>query len=347
MHRIWTCPALEEYRARHAPKDWLAEVTGKLQGGPLAAADLALFTRALMPSPAARVDAAPLGSTFKWVKEPAGDAAPAVAFSDASRLDAEHDLYGLCARQGWAIAAFDREGNLVAAAHGRPPEWAQGIHAAELWGLLMAAQTFDPNCPIKVDCRSVQQGAQHPAAWAGAAHRRFARAWKPLSTALAGDGRRVSWVPAHCGPESVGRKQLDDGSFLSAGDLAGNNAVDDLAKQAARQDRAPACQLRAVRLAGCRLRELAVWIGRVTVVANSFPDPAGGQRRVRDAQAETRWTAAGAARPLKRKAAHLDAPPADSGIWVTPRMAALRQRVLSRIAAAAVIEDAPRAGAPT
>ena len=65
----------------------------------------------------------------------------------------------------------------------------------------------------------------------------------PLSTALGGNGRRVSWVPAHCGPESVGRKQLDDGSFLSAGDLAGNDTVDDLAKQAARRDRAPKCQL--------------------------------------------------------------------------------------------------------
>ena len=189
----------------------------------------------------------------------------------------------------------------------------------------------------------------------------------PLSTALGGNGRRVSWVPAHCGPESVGRKQLDDGSFLSAGDLAGNDAVDDLAKQAARRDRAPECQLRAVRQAGRRLRELAVWIGRVTVVANSFPDPAGGQGRVRDAQAETRWTTAGAARPSKRKAAHLDAPPeaAGSSIWDTPRLAALRQRVLCRIAAAAAIapvedlvgedlagegrapvEDSPCAGAP-
>ncbi len=75
-----------------------------------------------------------------WIKEPDGQAVQVAAYSDASCVDAEHDLFGLCDRQGWASAAFDGERRLVAAAHGRPPAWAQGIHAAELWGLLMGAQ---------------------------------------------------------------------------------------------------------------------------------------------------------------------------------------------------------------
>ena len=128
MHRIWTCPALEEYRGQHAPKDWLDEVSSKLRCGALSAADIALYTRALMPSPAPTVDPAPADSTFVWIKEPGGLAMQVAAYTDASRVDAKHDLYGLCARQGLALACFDGEGRLVAVAHGRLPAWAQGIH---------------------------------------------------------------------------------------------------------------------------------------------------------------------------------------------------------------------------
>ncbi len=71
----------------------------------------------------------------------------------------------------------------------------------------------------------------------------------------------------------VGRKRLDDGSYISADDVCGSDAVDAFALQ----DRAPSCQVHAVRRAGRRLRELAVWIGRVTAIANLFPDPARGQ----------------------------------------------------------------------
>ena len=39
----------------------------------------------------------------------------------------------------WASAVYNSEGEIVAAANGRPPAWAEGIHGAELWGLLMAA----------------------------------------------------------------------------------------------------------------------------------------------------------------------------------------------------------------
>ena len=172
----------------------------------------------------------------------------------------------------------------------------------------MGAQSVDPFCPIRVDCRSVQQGAQQDAAWAGASHRRFARAWCPLIAVLEGDARRVTWMPAHCGVAGVGRKRLDDGSCLTADDVHGNEVVDAYAKQAARRDCAPWHQVQAVRRDGRRLRALATWIGRLTAAANSFPDPAGGHGRIRDAEARA-CHSAGHERPAKRQAAHLDAPP--------------------------------------
>ncbi len=59
----------------------------------------------IMASPEPTVDAPPTEATFEWTKRPTEASAQASGFIDGSRLDAEHDLYGLCARQGWAIAA--------------------------------------------------------------------------------------------------------------------------------------------------------------------------------------------------------------------------------------------------
>ena len=159
LHRIWTCPVLEDFRHQYAPQDWLNEVQTKMRVGGMTAADLSLYTRAIMPSPAPSVDRAPTESTFEWILQPVDLVVCDVAYTDASRLDAEPDLYGLCARQGWAFACFDAERRLVAAAHGRPPGWARGIHAAELWALLMGAQTAGPHCPLRIDCQSIQQGS--------------------------------------------------------------------------------------------------------------------------------------------------------------------------------------------
>ena len=143
-------------------------------------AEADLLTRALMPSLEPRIDRPPPDATFKWIKAPSRFASQVQGYVDGSRLYAEHELCGLVARQGWAIAAYDDNRQLVAAAHGRTPAWADGIHAAELWGLLMATQSFDPGCALKVTCLSVQQGSVRDIGWATAPGRKFARAWAPL-----------------------------------------------------------------------------------------------------------------------------------------------------------------------
>ena len=49
-------------------------------------------------------------------------------YVDGSLLYAEWQLARCCARRGWAFAAVDRNGTVIAAAKGRPPSWCSGIH---------------------------------------------------------------------------------------------------------------------------------------------------------------------------------------------------------------------------
>ena len=195
----------------------------------------------------------------------------------------------MCARHGWAFAAYDEEGALVAAAKGRPPALADGIYGAELWGLFMAASSADPWAPLRVDCQSVQVGSQMGREWAAAPDRCLARVWAPLNAALDDDPQRVVWMPAHCSHDAVGKKRLGDGTLLSELDIAGNAFVDKLAKEAARADRLPPAQLDSVRKLGEKLTAVATWIGQVTQLANNFPDPrwpgAGRKQFLRDSEA--------------------------------------------------------------
>ena len=218
LHRIWTCPALESERARLVP-EWLRTQVWRAlrEDGSMDPGDLLFFTRALAPSPEASLPTAPQDETFEWVVHPGGDQACVHGkfYIDGSMLDAEWKLAGCCARRGWAFAAVNDLGEVVASAHGRPPAWTGGINGAELWGLLMAAQIAFPEAEFRVDCQAVQVGAQKGSAWATAPHRELARAWGPLSSALGSNAKAVVWMPAHCITGDIGMKKLSDGTRLS------------------------------------------------------------------------------------------------------------------------------------
>ena len=198
----------------------------------------------------------------------------------------------MCARHGWAFAAYDEAGTLVAAAKGKPPAWAAGIYGAELWGLSMAVSSTDAWAPIRVDCLSVQQGSQRSIAWASDPGRCLAKAWGPVCAALEDNPQRVVWMPAHCSSAAVGVKKLGNGQLLTARDVDANALVDRLAKEAARADQLPCEQREAVREQGLLLTAVATWIGQATRLANHFPDPrrtdTGKQLFLRDSEADAR-----------------------------------------------------------
>ena len=222
----------------------LREVQGKLQGGvKLEPADLALYTRALLPSPQAIVDVPPEEATFVWCKRPEHGIIGGSVYLDGSQLFANWNLAGLCARQGWALAAYDANGNQTAAAHGRTPCWIRGINATELWALLMGTQTSDAFCALHVDCLAVQKGSQHGSEWATSAARKYARAWAPVASNLEEDVHRVVWMPAHCTAAQVGVRTLSNGQLFTEAHRVGNAAADELAKSAARQGAPPPWQL--------------------------------------------------------------------------------------------------------
>ncbi len=154
-------------------------------------------------------------------------------------------------------------------------------------GLLMATTHSAPEVPLRVDCLSVQMGAQRGATWAAAPERRLARAWAPLAAALDDSPQRVVWMPAHCTAASLGVKRLGDGSPLTRRDLDGNAYVDKLAKSVAYAARLPVSDKRRVATTWAKVEAVERWLGQVTVMANNCPPPHAedATRRLRDSEA--------------------------------------------------------------
>jgi len=145
LHRIWLCPATESVRREMVPSWLLARVQRAVrQDFTMSPADLAMYTRALVASPAASLEPPPAAETFEWVQRPADGLVTGKVYVDGSRVDGEWYFEGMCARHGWAFAAYDDAGKLCAAAKGRPPGWIDGIYGTELWGLWMATSSADP-----------------------------------------------------------------------------------------------------------------------------------------------------------------------------------------------------------
>jgi hypothetical protein len=321
LHRLWTCPVLEQARCRLVP-EWLREeVRQALRAdGTMAPEDLLLYTRALTPSPEASVAPAPQAETFEWVIRPTdgGGATGGKFYVDGSMLDAEWQLAGCCARRGWAFAVVDEHGEVIASARGRPPAWTGGINGAELWSLLMAALAALPGSTFRIDCMAVQLGTQLGEAWAAASERQLARAWGPLAAALEGHVEDVVWMPAHCTREAVATRRLGDGSKMTEVDRRVNEVVDGLAKSAARADRVPLAQRLRVHALWDRVTAIAIWIGQATVIAGEFPDPdappGGGKNHVRDSEGRHTWLSkprAGTKRKREADAADRPLPASD------------------------------------
>ena len=334
LHRIWVCPALEKDRIRLVPPWLLRLARSKIKPDhTMAPEDLALFTRALMPSLRPGVSTQPADDTFHWIKKPIGDISSGIGFVDGSRLHGNAKFYDLTAVRGWAVAVYDRDGEMLAAAHGRPPLWAQGIHATELWGLLMAIQITDAFSPIRTDCLAVKKGTTLGLEWANSPARVFGRAWGPVATALEGNEDRLAWMPAHCASEAVGVKKLSNGQLMQGFDRRGNAAVDTFAKQAAKWDEPPVAQRQYVLQKSGLLTAIAKWIGQSGVIANHYqmPEKASDGKGIfiRDSegfQARRR-------KPTKRKIVEVTPSRTPGDLSSCPRWAALRRRIIDKAGA--------------
>ncbi|CAK0854479.1 unnamed protein product [Prorocentrum cordatum] len=324
--RVLARPATEPRRQKTAPA-WIQELPrqhtdpeGTLALSP---ADLAMLTRGIAPYPASALDPPPEQESFEWVVRPGPLAAQVDAYVEGSRLDGEADLHDLCARQGWAIAACDGNGELVAAAHGRTPPWAVGIQATEMWGLLMAVQSFDPASSLKVDCSAVQLGTKRGARWATAPCRTLARAWGPISAALESDPDRVAWLPAN-------RCPLDTLTPLDPG--ANRQYVRD--SEAERPRRTRGCKRKAAPAGdACELGDEAAKACPPPAAPSAAWDSAGGALGRPAAAAAPAATVWRKERAKKKKKANEAAPAADP-------MAALRARIAAK-------EESAEAAAPS
>ena len=160
-----------------------------------------------------------------WQVIPAGCS----LYTDGSLIDARLGL-GLEAL-GWAFAAFDAGGNVVAAAYGVPRD-VNTIQGAELWALKQAL-TFVPfPVAIYVDCKTVVDGVRSGHQWIYSSKRRYHQHWVSIYHALdAGElAERVVWVPAHISEARIGEVLCGSGTPITRDMWLGNKLVDELAK---------------------------------------------------------------------------------------------------------------------
>ena len=114
-HRLWECvhPALAEARRRLIPGAIVAQARDGIARGLSARWERALFPVQVLPFVGK-------GSfdTFHWTVMPEGGAAEGTFYPDGSKCGGRDPLL---ASYGLAFVTRDVEGNVVAAAHGRPP----------------------------------------------------------------------------------------------------------------------------------------------------------------------------------------------------------------------------------
>jgi len=110
-HRNYTCPALEQQRARHAPLGMRYKATLDMHSS-------IAMERALMPGISHIVPLPSKVATFLWALEPPGGLVWGRVYTDGSRLDGPT---ALLARNGWAFVAVNEDDETFAIAYGVPP----------------------------------------------------------------------------------------------------------------------------------------------------------------------------------------------------------------------------------
>ena len=287
IHRLWECPVTEPWRLQVAPPVLLRRRAAAKQAGLV---NTAMWTRGMWPLRAQLVPKPPEEATFTWVKQPPDDCVDGTLYTDGSMIDGPPHYGGLCGRLGWSFVAISRQGRITASAHGSPPAWITTVYGAEVWALLMAATYALPGTAYRTDCQAALRVFLRGSAYATAGQSYYARVWAAVFAAFDDQGATtdILWLPAHTGPSHIGTAVLSDGSLMTRTDQSANDLADKLAKSAAQEFRVP--ELVRSRLAADQVlaRQLAMWLGQATAMANACPSPDG--KSVRDSRPAPRTT---------------------------------------------------------
>ena len=116
-HLLWECETSKACRLRLASPLLLQSFQSAFAPGQ---AEMAVWTRGLMPAPHALVPPTQLFKTFQWVVRPADGNVTGTVYTDGSLIDGPPYLDGLCKRLGWAFMALDRHDRVTASARGAP-----------------------------------------------------------------------------------------------------------------------------------------------------------------------------------------------------------------------------------
>ena len=231
------------------------------------------LTRGLFPREGAPVRDQTLFDTFAWVRQAYEIPSGCLVFTDGSLLD--NKLPRECHALGWAFAVVTVSGELIASANGVPPRWVNTIQGAELWAVLKALQSVTFPSGLYTDCDTVRSGVARGVLWGGSSKRKYSRVWTSLSTMLDENTESVHWMPAHTPKSSIGCVHCSDGSIVDDIKWCSNQIVDLLAKDAAEGNRVSPAFRASFLFRESQLRELVVYLGRLTHAANSFQGPEG------------------------------------------------------------------------
>ena len=100
LHRVWECESTKSFRQRLVSPVLLQAFQ---HARALGQAEMAVWTRGLMPAPHALVPRAREHETFSWVLRPEEDSATGTIYTDGSMVDGPPYLDGLRRRLGWVL----------------------------------------------------------------------------------------------------------------------------------------------------------------------------------------------------------------------------------------------------
>jgi len=203
-------------------------------------------------------------------------------FTDGSLLDGQFpsEYQSL----GWAFLIMGTDGEQIASAFGSTPRWITTIQGAEMWAVRMALSHASFPERVLTDCDAVRTGVLKPLSWAQSSKRRYSRLWVALFTQLEEcEPGVVQWMPAHTPESSIGFRETSAGDCITDHMWCANQIVDLLAKDGAESMRYSVRDREWFTGWEKQLKELAIFLGRLTCIANAYPCTDGS--KLRDSEA--------------------------------------------------------------